>query len=391
MNRLALAALLAGTLVAAAIFDSPSAAREDDTETRDIPPAFAPFEYLVGSWKGRGVSTDDPKQRLRGWDETHTWAWIFAKGKPTGMAFTIDGGKFLSSGKLTYDAAKKHYRLEGKSPKPRAAAITFEGTFDRAGKKLLLDRVKSASTGAKESGDLRITMHPNANFVRYIMTEEIKEPGSVQFKSAIEIGLTKEGESFAGGATTTERAKCIVTGGAATMTLEHGGHSYPICCTGCRDEFNENPDKYIKKAALLLSSPAAKTKAGQPAPSRVSRFEDAFAGDVADPAESPSPKSKGKPESAPKAKIGDKAEATDETAATDEKPAAKGTAKPKGEQSPAAKAAARAATLLRLGRSFEKDGKKEAALGYYRQIVKDFAKTASAKTAAERIKALDKD
>ncbi len=240
-------------------------------------------------------------------------------------------------------------------------------------------------------------MRPNANFVRYTMNEDIKEPGSIQFKHVIEIGLTREGESLASGATSSERPKCIVTGGAASMTLVHGGKSYPICCTGCREEFNENPEKYIKKAALLNSSQSGKSKAGQPAVSRVSRFEDAFAGDVADSPEAPSAKAKGAKESAPKAKKTDKAKTVeetktdDETASADEKPAAKPSSKEKGKSAPAAKAAARAATLLRLGRSSEKNGNPTAALSYYRQIVKDFAKTLSAKAAAERIKAIEKD
>ena len=48
-----------------------------------------------------------------------------------------------------------------------------------------------------------------------------------------------------------------------------------------------------------------------------------------------------------------------------------------------------AATLLRIAQNLEKDGKTDAALKNFRQIVKDFAGTPAAKTAAERIKALD--
>jgi YHS domain-containing protein len=391
MNRLALAALLAGSIVGAAILDSLSSARGDDAETREIPPAFAPFEYLVGKWKGQGIPKDDSANKFRGWTETHSWAWIFAKGKPTGLTLTIDGGKFLAAGKLTYDPALKHYRLEGTGPKPRDTAIVFEGSLDRTGKLLVLDRVKRAGTDGKDSGDLRISLRANANFVRYTMTEDIKEPESVQYKHAIEVGLTKEGESFAGGATTTERTKCIVTGGAASMTLVYQGNSYSICCSGCKDEFNENPDKYIKKAALIRAVQAGKSKTDQPAPSRVSRFEDAFAGDVVDsPAAAPA-KARSQKASPLKAKQADDAKSGDQIDSTDVKPAAKASSKPKAEPPPAAKPAARAATLLRLARSLEKDGKTTAALGYYRQIVKDYAATPSAKTAAERIKAIDKD
>ena len=51
--------------------------------------------------------------------------------------------------------------------------------------------------------------------------------------------------------------------------------------------------------------------------------------------------------------------------------------------------AARAASLLKIGQNLEKTGKSAAALGYYRQVVKDYSNTPAAKTAAERIKALE--
>ena len=42
----------------------------------------------------------------------------------------------------------------------------------------------------------------------------------------------------------------------------------------------------------MLSSEGGKPKSNQPAPSRVNRFEDAFAGDVADSGEARSPSGK---------------------------------------------------------------------------------------------------
>ena len=31
------------------------------------------------------------------------------------------------------------------------------------------------------------------------------------------------------------------------MPVEHMGKTYYVCCGGCRDEFRENPEKYIKE------------------------------------------------------------------------------------------------------------------------------------------------
>ena len=69
--------------------------QETDANQRELPRAFAPLEFLIGRWKGQGVRKDDPALRFEGWTETHTWAWLFAKGKPVGMTSTVEGGKIL--------------------------------------------------------------------------------------------------------------------------------------------------------------------------------------------------------------------------------------------------------------------------------------------------------
>src|SRR5208337_2604614 len=130
-----------------------------------------------------------------------------------------------------------------------------------------------------KSGEWRVM----SAYIRYTLVLDRKEPGAALFQPFVEIGLTKEGESFAAGSSTVEQPRCIVTGGAATLTVSYQGQSFPICCTGCRDEFNENPEKYLKKLSLKATAGGG-TKTGQPKTSRISRFEDAFSGDP-DPSE----------------------------------------------------------------------------------------------------------
>jgi YHS domain-containing protein len=357
------------------------AAGADEPAGRDIPPTLAPLVYLVGQWNGTATPKDSA-QSFRGWQETHTWAWIFIKGKPTGLSVAIQGGKVLADGQLTFDPARKRYRLDGTAPKPGGGPIAFEGALDASGKLLVLDQVgasKNATDGA--GGPMRLSFRPNANFIRYTMGVDRKDAGAVQFHRATEVGLTKEGESLAAGASSSERAKCIVTGGAATMTLSYQGQTFPICCTGCRDEFNENPEKYIKKASLMAQT-RGKDPAAKPSPAQASRFDDAFSGDVA---QKPSMKAGARSAGAAKkpAPSDDAAEANSER--SDSSRARKPEAKSAGSTP-----AARAASLLRIGRNLEKSGKTDAALANYKRIVKDFANTAAARTAKERIKALER-
>jgi YHS domain-containing protein len=352
-HRRVIAAGWLGALLVAAGAGALTAGDEPASSGREIPAEFAPFEYLVGSWKGSGVPTAN---RVRGWNETHAWAWKFEKGAPVGLSVTATGDKVLAKGQLAFDPASKRYTLGGNDPAGKPVA--FAGALDKGGKALTLDRVGTTPDGAKQ----RLLLAPNANFVRYTIRVLEQEPGAPQYKPVIEVGLTKEGESFAAGGSAADLPKCIVTGGAATMTVSYQGKSFPLCCTGCRDEFNENPEKYLKKLAARAGSGAGKV-----ASSPINKDDGAFDGLVDEPRKSSPAAAKAAspgsevPKPAPDAEAG-KAQPPDP--------------------------AARAAALLRIGQNLEKTKKSSAALTYYRQVVKTYPDTPAAKTAAERIKAL---
>jgi YHS domain-containing protein len=350
MRKMILAGLLGAVL-------GGGAAVAAGAEGREIPAPFVPFEHMIGTWKGQGIPTAN---RLKGWPEKHMWAWKFAKGVPVGMSLVLEGDRTLTRAELTSDAAGKQYRLEGTGADGKAVA--YVGTYDGTSrsKMLTLDRVGDAPEGKE-----RLVLWPYANMIRYALWLEHQDPGAPQFKRVIEVGLTKEGEAFAAGGSAADLPKCILTGGAASMTVSYQGKSYPICCSGCRDEFNEDPEKYVKKAALQAEQGGS--KAPVKAASAVAGKDDgAFAGFGDD--EKPGPKSK--PASKP--------------AAPAPAPAAEA---PKADAG-GARDEAKAASLLKLGQNLEKSGKTSSALPYYQRIVKEHPGSAAARTAAARIKAL---
>ena len=72
----------------------------------------------------------------------------------------------------------------------------------------------------------------------------IKPSGRTLFAKKLEVGYTREGVTFgveAGG----KKPVCVVTGGLGTMTVSYMGQTYYVCCTGCRDAFNDNPAKIL--------------------------------------------------------------------------------------------------------------------------------------------------
>ena len=363
----------------------------DDALTRDIPTAFAPFEYLVGKWNGQGVPKDNSAQQFRGWDEKHAWAWIFDHGKPGGLSLTIEGGKFLASGKLTFNPKTKLYRLDGKEPGARGTAIAFEGKLDSSGKRLVLDRIRKKSGAVSDDADaMQISVRPNANFLRYTMTQDLKPEGAATFARAIEVGVTKEGETFAAGAAVSEKPKCIVTGGQATMSVTFEGQTFQLCCSGCLGEFNDNPQKYVKKAALMLASQAAKPKSAGGAP-RVRGRDDAFAGDVVESTAPSGPAATAKMKEAACAKkvaaAGNGRRRSDRIRTAANLPQERRSQETRRQGDGASEGRHAAASR----RTLERSGKTEQALANYRQVVKDYPNTPSAKTAAERIKVLEKE
>jgi YHS domain-containing protein len=328
----------------------------------ETPAPLARFEGLVGGWKGTATPTVN---RLKGWQESHSWAWKFAKGEPVGVTIAIEGGKIFTKAEIAYDAKGKGYNVAASDAAGKTFA--FKGAPTADGKAFVLDRVEPTAEGKQ-----RITIRPNASGIRYTMTVETQATGAPQWRKTIEVGVTKDGESFAAGAGGgADLPKCIITGGAATMNVVYNGKSFPLCCTGCRDEFNDNPEKYIARlAAKAANEPEKAAASPKPAAGMTSGEFDGLV--------ESSPKTAGAGKSAAKG-AGAKPKAAEEKAET--KPAAK----TKSASSPQDLAARE----LRLGQASEQNGKPKIALDYYKAIVKKYPDTPAAKTAADRIKALE--
>ncbi|MEJ7639680.1 MAG: YHS domain-containing protein [Singulisphaera sp.] len=320
--------MMRGAIAAVMVWAMPGghSATAEESARSEVPAAFAPFEHMIGGWKGMGIPAAN---RLKGWPETHQWAWKFTGGNPVAMTVTTEGGKVLKQGQLSFDAASRRYRLEGTDPAGKPVA--FVGELDPAGQALTLDRL-----GSQASGKDRLIIRPNRNRIRYSMWIDHQEPGAPQFKRTIEVGLTKEGEAFAAGGSASDLPKCIITGGASTMTVSYQGKSYPLCCSGCRDEFNDNPAKYVQKA-LSRARDGGENAATKPASASVGKDDDSFDGLVDDPPTQARPPRIPSP---PRAKA--KADRPDPAPLSVPKPG---------------KDAARAASLLRLGQNLDKQGK----------------------------------
>ena len=84
------------------------------------------------------------------------------------------------------------------------------------------------------------------HYNRYLYRFETRPAGSaLGFDKKYQVGATKEGVPFA---EVPKGPECIVSGGLGTMKVTYKGKEYYVCCSGCRAEFQADPEKYIKEA-----------------------------------------------------------------------------------------------------------------------------------------------
>ncbi|HEY1187619.1 MAG TPA: YHS domain-containing protein [Gemmata sp.] len=241
-------------LVACAVLDH--GARHSDTiclcdtaKPRAPKEALQPFNVLVGAWKGSGAPEGTKEERAAGaWEETITWEWKF-KGDDAWLALTFTKGKHFTKGELRYTAEKT-----GSEPKFTLAlttadkgTATFAGKLTDQNKVLVLTRTDGPV--AEEQRLVFSLLHSNRHLYRF----ESRPAGTaVAFTKKYQVGATKQGEAFAN---VPKGPECIVSGGLGTMKVTYKGKDYYVCCSGCRDEFKENPEKYIKEAEAKAKKP----------------------------------------------------------------------------------------------------------------------------------------
>ncbi len=231
----AFAVLAAGVIGLAA--SSGTAQPEKKPKPEDVAKAKKALQEVqdfIGLWNLEG--TQKVGGRTEAWKEKVSWGWKF-KGDDAWLTFESDKGKYYTRGELRYDVAKKKYLLTLTPSAKGEAKQTFEGDDTRGA--LKVER-KDAKTGDV----YRVTMNTAAEGIRFAMKYEKQDGGKGLFSGVYAMTGNKDGESFAG---TAKKPECIVSGGAASIAVQHGGKTYYVCCSGCRDEFLATPEKYIKK------------------------------------------------------------------------------------------------------------------------------------------------
>lgn len=218
---------------------APAPGRRADQEALK---AYAP---LVGGWRGVGQVE---RGRARGaWTETAAWAWKLTKDSAA-LEVVVTKGKYLKSGVLRPGKGPGTFAFE--AALADGSTRTFHGktTSPDAKKALALTADVTAPTG----GLRRVTITP-LHDTRLLVLLEAEDPERHTFQRLGEVGYTREGVAFAAG---DSYPLCVVTEGRGTTRVSYKGKTYWVCCSGCRDLFNENPEAVLAEAAAREKSKA---------------------------------------------------------------------------------------------------------------------------------------
>lgn len=232
-----------------------SQAQEETSTTARVPAssssraaiqkALSPFNSLIGGWRGSGQVR---RGSIRGaWRETGTFVWKFSGGK-TGIEYQIKDGKHLHHGLVSWDPEKKEFTMDAILPDEKKQS--YRGTFEK--KALIL-----VSEPDDDEMISRITLR-QLNDKRMLVLYEKRRADQSFYARVGEVGYTREGTRLA--SSDSSGPECIVTGGAGTIKVTHKNKTYYVCCTGCRDAFNDDPEAILADYRAKLREKQASPK-----------------------------------------------------------------------------------------------------------------------------------
>ena len=202
--------------------------------------ALQALQDFIGGWKGSGTN----KKTNDIWRESIDWSWRF-KGDDAWLTVRFIGSKLYKNGEIRWLADKNKYQLTLTDKSDKKAVFTGELKKDA----LTLERL---NPDTKDTELLKIKTA--AQGIRTVYDFSVRPEGRTLAFATYQLAYTKEGESF--GSDTNKKPECVVTGGLGTMQVSYMGQTYYVCCSGCRDAFNDNPAKIVKEYL-------AKKKAGK--------------------------------------------------------------------------------------------------------------------------------
>lgn len=203
--------------------------------------ALAAFNGLIGEWRGAGQVRRGSNQGA--WSETAAWVWDFEQG--VALRYDVEGGQHVKSARLSYVVASQQYRLE--VTLPDETSRTYAGVLDK-------DRLVVASA-PDAAGDVHRLTLTQLNEKRTLVLFERRRGAQKTWQRVAEVGYTRAGTRLA--EKDSSGPECVVTGGLGTIAVSYKGTTYYVCCSGCKQAFEADPE------GILAEHDARKAEGGK--------------------------------------------------------------------------------------------------------------------------------
>lgn len=253
LGNFGIAVVLAAGVVLCA--EGRRASRGDDggpasetSETVSPKEALEEFNDLIGGWSGVGQPRRGSNNGA--WREDAEWVWEF-DDDAVSIRCDVTEGKLLTTAELTWDVEAGQFKLLAEVPD--VGERTYAGALDD-------ERLVLLSEPDDYGYEHRITV-TRLNRKRTLVLFEKRQEGRRSFSRVAEVGYTREGTRLA----TTEGSgpECVVTGGTGTIPVMYNGKTYYVCCTGCRQAFEDDPEGIIAEYEARLAERRAEAEAEQ--------------------------------------------------------------------------------------------------------------------------------
>jgi YHS domain-containing protein len=219
---------------------------QGDDQTSETTPsakaALAQFNELIGGWRGTGQIRRGSNQGA--WREDAEWIWEF-EGDAVSIRYDVADGQHLKSAQLTWAPEARQFVLHATLPDDTERE--YRGTFK--------DGKLTMESTADDNGDVHRLTVTLLNEKRTLVLFEKRRETQQSYQRVAEVGYTREGTRLAFKDGT--GPECVVTGGAGTIQVSYKGQTYYVCCTGCRQAFEDDPEGVLAEYAARLEKEKA--------------------------------------------------------------------------------------------------------------------------------------
>lgn len=202
-------------------------AKETSAANQKIIASLEAFTLLVGDWRGVGQPKRGSQQGA--WQENGACVWEISKTS-TGLRWTSDQGKLWTSLLISYDEAEEQYTVSITAPDK--SERHFLGSFEK--QKLIAD------SPADANGEVQRVTVFLLNDNRLTVLLEKRAEKQTFYNRIAEVAFQRQGTKL--DASDNNGPECVVTGGKGTIAVSYKGKTYYVCCTGCREAFNDDPE-----------------------------------------------------------------------------------------------------------------------------------------------------